>query len=261
MAVTVTAAPDPTSRPPRVRVDVRDTGTTPAASVKVTRRNADGHIYEVRTSDGGPLILSAGAGTVYDYESPYGQTVAYTCSAAGSTSAATVLDVAVPWVIHVGIPARSRVAQFAPGSFASLARPISQGVYPVLTRPDPIVVNGGARQLAASSFGLMTETLPDADALELLLEDGSPLLLNVPPALGFGVPWSYIAVSDVAISRPSPVGTHPDRLTTVTYQTIGRPAGGTQAAITWTTVTGQYATWDVLDDAVPTWATLAAPTT
>lgn len=262
MTQTLTATAEPDYSPPRVRLDFSDTGGSPVTSVTIIRQDADGRSYTVRTSDGAPLPVSGGVATVWDYEVPFGQTVAYSTDISGGPTATAGLDVLRPWLVHPGVPTRSCPLVFGQGSFPAVTRAIVQGSFTVLGRSTPVVFTGGARLAGASQFVLMTETIADLNALDLLFSDGSPLFLNVPPSLSYDVDPVYIAVGDVSFGRPSSVAIHKDRATVVPYQVVARPGGGTQAAITWDTVAGQYATWtaEAADAANTSWAALAAPT-
>ncbi|HEU5026596.1 MAG TPA: hypothetical protein VFV01_16895 [Spirillospora sp.] len=251
------ATPEPAHSPPRVRLDFTDTSAT-VTSLTITRQDASGRTYTVRTSDGGPLQVSGGVATLWDYEAPYGQTITYTTDSGGTAS--TQLDVPRSWLIHPGVPSRSCPLVFGQGSFGAVTRSIVQGSFTVLGRSTPVITTGGARVAGASQFVLMTETIADADALDLLFSDGSPLFLNVPPSLSYDVAPMYIAVGDVAFGRPSSVAMHKDRSITVPYQTVARPGGGTRAAVTWDVVASQYATWADLAATGLTWAELVAPT-
>jgi hypothetical protein len=85
-AVTVVATVENSTNPqdpPRVRLNVTDTGTTPSLfAATVTRLDPDGQVVPVRTADGNPLTLLHKSGTtrvglLYDYEMPYGAPVTY----------------------------------------------------------------------------------------------------------------------------------------------------------------------------------------
>ena len=261
MTQTLTASVEPGNSPPRVRLDFHDTAGAPVTSVTINRQDSSGYSYAVRTSDGGPLPVSGGVATIFDYEIPFGQTATYSTTISGGPTATARLDVGQAWLVHPGVPARSCPLEFGTGSFPTVKKAIVQGSFTVLGRSTPVIFTGGARLAGASQFVLMTETITDANALDLLFSDGAPLFLNVPPSLGYDVDPMYIAVGDVTFDRPSPVATHKDRSITVPYQVVARPGGGTQAAITWDTVAGQYATWQALAAAgVTSWAALAAPT-
>jgi hypothetical protein len=257
----LTATPEPDSSPPRVRLDFTDATSAPVSSLTISRLDANGRTWAVRTSDGGPLTVSGGAATIYDYEVPYGTRVTYSTDIVSGPTAVAVLDVARPWLIHVGVPSRSATFHNLAGSQASETWDIDQGVFAVLGRSTPIITTGGARVVPASSLVIHSATDDEKAALSLLLSDGAPLLLNVPQSLGWGIGTSYIAVGRVQVDRPIGILSVSHRSLTLPYQQVARPGGGTQAAITWNTVAAKYATWqDILDAGITSWAELAAPT-
>lgn len=259
---TLTATTDPTSTPPRVRLDVTVSGTPAITSVVITRQNASGRSYPVRTADAGPLPVSGSTATLYDYELPYGTQATYSVNVAGTPSVTAEIDAESVWLTHPGVPSLSVPVDFRPGSFASEDWALDQGVFTVLGRSSPVVVTSGARTSPASSFTIYTETLEQLRALKQLFADGSPLLLNVSPLLGTGLDTSYIAANSVTVTRPSPVAYHEDRDIAVKYQAVDRPAGGTSAAITWNDIAAKYSTWQAIADAgIKSWSDLANPTT
>lgn len=257
--------------PPRVRLDVTD--TTGLQSVTITRLDPDSVYRKVRTSDDQPLPLSGGQATVYDYEAPPGYPLTYSTDQTGTPTATVTVDTDVPWLVHLGVPSRSVTISLRAGSNDEEIWDIDQGVFAVLERSDPIVATAGARLLPSSTLILSVESAGELAAMRLLLSDGSPLLLSVPPSLDVGLSTCYIAVGQVKPQRPanSP-GTSSLRDLELPYQQISRPAGGTQAWITWADVATRsgddytaaagstYATWADVAAAVGSWAELAAPT-
>lgn len=271
--LTLTATPEPAAVPPRVRLDITDSGTPAVTSVVISRLDSDGRYRPVRTSDGGPLPISGGVATIYDYEPlGYGTPVTYSTNQAGGPTVTAVLDSGVPWLVHPGLPSRS-----VPISISSQddeTFDVAQGIFDILEREDPIVVTGGARSTAASTFGIRTRTSAERRALRLLLSDASPLLLNMPAAMDWGIDPCYITVGTVRRGRTVRYGPFPYREWQLPYRVVGRPAGGTQAAIAWDNIAtrgaddytaaagSQYLTWQAIADAhVPSWAELSAPTT
>lgn len=260
--LTLTATPLPTATPPAVRLDVTATGTPTVTSVTITRQDASGVVSTVRTSDGGPLPVSGGVATVFDPEIPYGQAATYTATAAGASdaTATATLDVEDIWLVDVGVPARSVPVEFRIGTNDEETWDVDQGVFPILGRDTPIVVTGGSRQAPVSSLIVGTDTPAQSEAMRQLLSDGSTLLLNVPPLSGLGLSTAYISVGAVRYKRRSNIGTDPQRDIELPYRVVSRPAGGSQAAITWETIAAAYPTWDAIP-AGTTWAELANPTT
>jgi len=258
MAQTLTATADPTFTPPRVRLDFADTGTTPVTSVTISRQDTSGLVTAVRTSDGNPLPVSGGAATIFDYEPPYGQGLTYSTDISGGPTATAELDVDRPWLVHPGIPSRSMTFRQMAGSLASEVWDIDQGVFQVLARSTPIVTTGGARMAPAGTLLLGVSSAEELATLKLLLSDGAPLLLNVPPSLGWGVDSSYIAIGRVEMARPIQVLTASWRTLSLPYQVVARPAGGTRSGLLWSDVAATYATWADLAATGMTWADLAA---
>lgn len=264
--LTLTATPHPELSPPAVRLDVTATGSPTVTSVTVTRTDQSGKTYPVRTSDGGPLVVSGGSATVWDPEIPYGLTSTYSVSATGATTvtASASLDVAVPWFVHVSVPALSMPLPVV-SEIGELSRPIDRGVFQIIGRADPILITGGARSTPAGRLSVRTTTDAQRTALDLLLDDGSALLLNVPASLNWGMSTCYIAIGDVTTARTVDFAEQPWREWTLPYQVVGRPAGGSQSLVTHQTVYDSYGglSWSAQYAAAgsPTWAQLANPIT
>lgn len=257
---TLVSTPEPDASPPRIRIDISDTRVNPVSKVTVYRRNPDGRTYAVRTSDAGPLLLSDGMATIYDYEPWYGAPAVYSTDVLGGPSTAATLDVDDIWLVHVGVPAKSvrlhSVVELGEGS-----RPTSTVLYKVMGREDPVPVSSGRRALAAGSLAIRTETDAERRAFDSLLNDDAPVFLNVPASLDWGMDPSYLALLDFQFKRTVRYGPVPLREWAGPYQVIGRPGGGTQAAVTWADVAAKYPTWAAIAAAgVDSWAELAAPT-
>lgn len=260
VAVVVTATPDPGYTPPRIRLDVVDTRPSPAASLTITRRNPDGSTHPVRTSDGGPLTLSSGRATIYDSEPPYDSPLVFTTDQAGGPTVATEMDgVDDVWLIHPGVPSLSQKIKVT--SLPQRTRATSRGLHKVLGREDPVPISSGARESAAGTMGVRTYTDGQRQALELLCDDDAVLLLNIPASKPWGWNPCYVSVGDLVEARTTRHGRFPYREWQLPIQVVGRPGGGTQSAVTWTSVAARYATWQAIKDAgITSWADLANPT-
>lgn len=253
---TLTATAEPAATPPRVRLDVGQTGTPALTGVNITRTDPDGRIRPVRSADGGPIPVST-TGVAYDYEVRYGASSTWTIAENNAPTATTTLNVGVPWLVHLGDPTKSVTADFRVGTNESEEWGITQGVFPVLGREEAIVITSGARSAPTSSLIVAVNTPTARAAIRNLLADGSILFLNVPASLGLGMDSAYIAIGTVQPKRRSSIGTDPYWDLELPYQVVARPAGGTRAAIAWTDVSARYATWS----SVPTgntWAQIAA---
>jgi hypothetical protein len=263
----MTVTPEPGHYPPRVRIDVATTGNDPTiTSVVITRIDPDGRYREVRTGDAGALTVSGGSASVYDYEAPFASPVTYWFSQYNGTPLeisqlgpkTTTVDVDTPWLIHVGAPTLS--VPLLVSEFREQIRVAERGVFQILGRSNPVVVNGSARTAPAGVLGVRTKTTAERNALDTLLDDGSTLLLNIPSSLDWGMGSCYVAIGDVTVARTVDYAAQPWREWVLPYQVVGRPAGGTQAAISWNTVVGQYTSWADVAASVDSWAELVAPT-
>jgi hypothetical protein len=249
--------------PPRIKVDVTDSGTPAITSVTVTRTDNSGVVRTVRTPDGNPLTLvtsgTTRVGTIYDYEAPFGVPVVYSTVAQPTVAATTQIDSSLVWLIHPGVPALSMPITVA--SFDSTVRRVKQGVFYPAGRPNPIVITDGSRKTGEGSLEIQTFTLAELGNFQALTADANVLLLNVPAGYNWGVPTSYIAIGDIEETRLVDYAGEPRRYVKLPYVTVDSPIGGSQAQFTWADVIAKYPTWTALIAANPTWADVLDPTT
>jgi hypothetical protein len=111
----------------------------------------------------------------------------------------------------------------------------------------PIVVNR-QRQAITATLDLVTRTFDDRDAIRLLDDPGSPLLLRGPA--DYGIYDRYMSVTDVSEGRHLSDHKIQPRSVTMPHLEVARPSGPTQG------VCG--ARVDDLCDIYPTWTALAA---
>jgi hypothetical protein len=247
--------------PPRVRLDVTDTGTPNLFAATVTRLNPDGTTSTVRTSDGNPLVLTTSGsnrvGLLYDYEAPFGEPVSYSTieSPAGLSAEVTVPEARV-WLIHPGVPALS--TPIAVASFGNRVRRVARGVHYPMGRSTPVVQTDGARKSAESSMDVRIADLTDLAALEAVTADASTLLLNIPADLQWGIPASYIAVGDTDEARLIDYAGDPNRYVTLPFTVVDMPVGGSQSERTYADVLADNATYATLRTRYPTYLALLA---
>lgn len=253
--------------PPRVRIDVTDTGTPAFDSVWVTRTDSAGNTARVRTDTGEALQLfddgTQRTGTVYDYEAPFGVPITYATEQRPTSSVTEPIMVDEPriWLIHPGSPSKSRPIELMRGSLDSMKRGVEAGVFYPLGRRNAVIVSDGRRKGPQSELIVGTETPSELADLYMLLDDAFPLLLNVPPNTGLGVETAYIFINDVDEQRRTDIGGDPARNVSLPFQVVDMPIGGSQSQRTWQDVLDENATWqDVLNN-YATWGDLLAPTT
>jgi hypothetical protein len=255
--ITVTPTVEAGNWPPRVRLDVAQSGSPAAAATTINRINPDGSLTPVRTSDGNPLPLSP-IGLAYDYEMPYQSGVSYTTVESPLVvSSQVVVPESRVWLIHPGVPALSvPVGNFRPGTFTARTAPITQNVYVVMGRVNPVVWTDGFRKGLQSSMTVLAKTPDELDALGAVLADGSDLLLNIPTGLGYTMPSSYVAVGAASFAPVVDKVTEQWVDVTLPFQSVDRPVGGSQAQRTLADLIAPYPTLGDLKAAYPTLADL-----
>lgn len=233
--VTVVPTVELSNVPPRVRLDVTDTGSSPAiTSTTVTRLDANGRTVPVRTNDGQPLQLttsgSTRVGLLYDYEVPYGAAASFsTLESPTVVSAQVTVSVSKVWLVHVAVPSLSMPIELRADSLADETFTVNQGVFWPMGRANPVIVTDGIRKGPQSSLTVGIETAADVRAIRAVIQDGGTLFLNIPPSLGFLFDSCYIAVGDVKRTRISTIGADPYRDVVMPFNVVDRPAGGSQS--------------------------------
>lgn len=237
MTVTVTPTVDLVNNPPRVSLAI--SANAGEGSATITRLDPSGATVPVRTPDGNPLPISAGSALLFDYEMPYGESVSYSSMASPNTISAGVrVTASRPWLVHPAIPARSvQIQAFRQGTGIKRTRGVRQSVLYPLGRANPLVITDGARHGVTSSLVLLSSSSAYTQAIEALTADGSPLLLNVPVALGFNLTTRYIAIADIDYAPvfDKVFETYFD--ITLPFVEVDRPAGGSTSQRNLTSLT------------------------
>lgn len=261
---TITATADPTNLPPRVALSFDFSSLTPDPTTATLLRNdPDGQQRAVRLTE--PASLVAGVWSGYDYESPFGLAVTYTATSTSPpdtvTSTAVTLTVADPWIRHPGVPSLSvkiPATRFRKDSLATRARTTSRATFMPIGRSMPVVITSGARSSPVTEMTIRTDTDPELSAVWDLIEDESILLLDIPPAMAWGVTHEYISIGDVTEARVGDWGANPRRWFSLPYVVVDRPAGGLQAQFTYADVLAAHSTYTQVKTRYNTYANLLA---
>ena len=210
---TLTVTPEATSG--RIRLEIEDPGGGAVTSdFFVVEASYDGGstFAPLRAGSEGLIIPEAGAATVYNYDAPNGTLVSYRVyalhwytDAEGVITAANSAYVKDTdswssddwWLKHPTRPSLNftPVMRSQPGRSSQIA----QGVFHPLGRRDPVVVSD-IRQSFTGEAVIRCESDDDRDALDAILADGQPLLLQAPAAAYWEDTW--IAVSQHERTRP-----------------------------------------------------------
>lgn len=231
MPTTLTAMAEPGNNPPRVLLQLTYTGQT---SATIVRNDPDGSQTPVRLAE--PAALDgSGSWVGYDYESWFESATTYTATTAGGsiTSSSFTLDVTSCWLRHPGVPSLSQQVDYQ--GEGEPVRSVTQAVLEPLGRSTPIVVSDGKRKSKRGELTLRTHDDDEHGKLVALLDDVTPLLLDVPPSKQFGADLShqYLSLGDLTQRRLVTFYKHPWRIWTAPYIVVGRPAGGIQAQRTY----------------------------
>lgn len=261
MPTTVTATVEGTNNPPRVRLNVTNSGTPALSLVNVTR-TVGGVSTPVRTLTGGPMQLSEAGGqrvgVLYDVEMPYGQAATYsTVEDPTQTSAAVTVNETRVWLIHPGVPARSMPVRVF--DIAKRSRQVNRGVYAPMGRRSLVVQTDGRRKAPSYNLVVRTGTLAELQTVIDLIDDAGVLLLNVPVSKGWGVTTEYVSIGDVDEDRIARWGALQDRDWTFPCQVVDAPAGGAQPQRTYLDLL-QFPSYAALQAAYPSYqAVLTGP--
>lgn len=242
----LTVSAEPANVPPRILVQLEYTGAT---SATIVRNDPDGTQTPVRLAE--PAALDgSGSVVLYDYESWFGGSTTYTATTTTGTATSTTvtLDVADIWLRHPGVPSLSQKVDFQ--GEGNPTRPVTQAVLEPLGRANPIVVSDGQRKSKRGDLTLRTKNDAEHTALLALVDDVTPLLLDIPASYNYGADLrhQYLAIGDLTQKRlMEDYYPHPWRIWNAPYIVVGRPAGGIQAQRTYATVLAAHATYqDVL---------------
>lgn len=253
--MTATAIASSDDEPPFVTISVTGLTSYIGGVLTCMRLNPDGTTDPVRQADPNVEIDAAEMALV-DYEAPYGVGVSYRTLAVlsplddleQSTGSATV-DTDQPWLIHPGTPALSQPIQVT--DLATRTRDINQSVQTPIGRRRPIVLTDGTLRAPAGTLEITTETLAERDDLLTLLQDLTPLLLNIPHTLEWGVTSEWVAFSGV--TEKSLIGGSAVRTFALPYRTVERPVGTVTIDRTWADVLTEAASWTELKNRYATW--------
>jgi hypothetical protein len=244
----------------RVRVEVT-AATTPGTTYVVVQRQDPGGLRWSTVRGGSRLVPVAGAAQVDDYEFPPGELTTYRAVSYSAVDVALLTQtgtitpsISAPWFKSVARPYLNR--QITVQDYSSVQRKSRAGVFEIDGRTMPVVV-GGVASSRRWTYTLLTRTLDDAHALDLLLASGDIVHVQVPPA--FDIPAGYVSIGDVDRARLSRTLDDDRRLFTIPVIEAATPGpdvvgsttawSGLLAAYgTWTAVLAAFATWqDVLD--------------
>ena len=176
---------------------------------------------------------------------PFGQPVTYRIRETPTTVSGTVTVASSrAWLCSPGQPALSMpITVTTPDEEVE---DVNEGVFQPLGRDTAVVITDGQRKAATSTLNLRTKTLSELAQLRALLAPASPLLLNVPASLGWGIDTSYIAAGALRRKRTVNWGRQPMREWSFPYRVVSLPVGGVIAQRSFADITSGFPNFDAV---------------
>lgn len=186
------------SDPPSVLVDVTSSPSVTAPLV-VYRVHDDGSRHKVIA--GRSVLIGSWTGT--DYHAPLNEPFHYVAAADGedesAASASQYLPRELPWLIHPSDPALSLSLNFVV-SLGPLKRAANVAKFKIAGSSVPVVRTESARGPLSGDITVFAEDDAEVRALDALLADSGPVLLNA--GQSDRVPWVWISPGDTTRETP-----------------------------------------------------------
>lgn len=226
------------------------------ASTALFERSKNGLLWT--TVRGGTAVtVTSGDAALDDYEFDPGVINYYRVTGTpGSVTFSTTITPSQSdvWIKSLTRPFLNRAVIVS--GHGDIVRPSRSGVFEIIGRSLPVAltdVQGSPRW----DLTLKTETLADADALELVFASGDPLYIQVPATGKLStVPGGYVLAGDVRRSR---FGTDsPRRWFDMTLTAVAPPGADVYGVpATWDTITAEFGSWTAVLSEFATWQELA----
>lgn len=210
------------------------------------------------------------ARTIDDVEMPWNtalQYVAVVTTASGTatyTSATVTVAPPTPWAIHPTIPSRS--VQLDSGDFSALGvvsigaetQAANSTSHPILGSPYPVITTSGSRNSTTGQLVLATVTSEERVAVNLLVDDQTPILICFPTDWGWDWDNGYYAIGDVNRDRFAQYGPEHRRVFTLPYTRVLSPAGDVQSDWSYAQMLANFTSYDALNNAFADYPSLTA---
>lgn len=249
------------TNPPRFAITIASPGNAAITAISLYRtQNGVTVPTRVQPPPGGSPIV------VYDYEATWEAPAVYSASytygsgsTASDTGAAATLSPTIPWLIHPTTPALSipldqgLFSAMGVVSIGTVTRSALTTKHRILGAEYQIVTKTGPRAAPTLTMTIATVTNQERQALNAILRDQTPLMIQVPSAWGWDWEPGYFDVGDESTERFLQYGPEHRRVKTLALEAVQAPAGTQQPIRTWTTLLGQFATWQAVAAGYASW--------
>lgn len=236
MTLSVTA--EAFTGPPRVLVNVASSPSE-AGLLIVWRTHEDGSRHRVLTS--GQAVLN-GTWSGYDYHMPLNELVTYSAQTVGGVESAPSSGAWVSsdlmWLVH---PSDSALS-FAVGTVVSAksrSKPARTQTFQILNDPLPVIRPTNRRGPQSGDLQVLTDGMEETGALESLLADGGPVLLN--SHRKDALPWMWVQFGDVQIEPPGGYFNTDLRLVSLPWQECSAPMVDVRPVWTYADLRAEFA--------------------
>lgn len=277
----------PASLPGTPTLTVTGQSTLSRLKVLITNAAADGTYFELqRSTDAGAtwaaltdVDFSGRMGIHYDYATESGVTYTYRARAVSVVGSASYSGswsssvsgswtapvdpaaggIAYAWLRHPSDTTLTVRVTLVFGSFKSVTRAASRGLYRVIGRENVVAVED-VRQGRAGAFEIAvcdSSTTPAADRAAIIAIFKSQSVLKLEPDAGTGIDAFWFSAGDLVENRPVTALDSEVRTFTVPFNEVDEPyVDPTVTASTWADVMAEWADWTAVGVAQADWATL-----
>lgn len=139
-------------------------------------------------------------------------------------------------------------------SHEDITRQARNGVFPIIGRTNPVAITD-VRLAREWQMTVKADSVSDADAIELVLTGGDPLLIQVPPD-GNDIPGGYVVVGTMTRRRFGHASVR--RWFDLPCTVVAPPGPGVVGAtMTWQALVADFGNWSDVLSAFGTWAAVA----
>lgn len=180
-------------------------------------------------------------------------------------AAPVTLNSADAWLVHPASPvlsvSLSNTDPWRAGirTIEPVTRRSTATTHEILGSSAPVVTTSGPRQSDTTGMVIYTATTDERRALDGLLEDQTPILIQVPPSWDLGFARGFYAVGDVVTQRFLTKAGLPQRDHRLPLTRVESPAVLVQnPGWSWAALAAEFPSWASVAEAFASWADLAS---
>lgn len=268
MTLVITATVDTAVPQPRIRLSVVGDSSAPnavgtASTVVLYRTNPDGQRSKVIVNAG--AVLSGGVWAGFDYHPPFNAQARYSAIVDGVTSQLVPVTITstVSWLMHPTDPNLSTPVT-AINTIGDRVKASTAVLSYAIDAKYPVSITEGTRHSATGSIVVRLSSRAEQDAVDALLDNSGPILLNLAAgdqgAGWWDESWAWVQPGDITYSNPGGTVFYPYRHLAFPYTVVGTPSGSEVPIWTYGNVKAGNASYAALKAKYRTYSDLATNT-